>query len=58
MQLIEGEPAIFNCFGKVFDEVARDIQNLELIEAANGIWEVPKLIGVHVQHHHVQQSRR
>lgn len=45
----EGElPAILYCFGKVFDKVAGDIQNLELREAANGIWEGPKLVGAHV----------
>lgn len=31
------EPAILNGFGEGFDEVAWDIQNLELREAANGI---------------------
>lgn len=55
--MLRGEPAIFNCFGKVFDEVARDIQNLELGKATNGVGKVPKLVGVHVQNHHVQQSR-
>lgn len=52
------EPAIVNGFGEGFDEVAGDIQEFELWEAAYGVWEGRQLIWVHVQHHHVQQSRR
>ncbi|KAK7406542.1 hypothetical protein VNO78_08169 [Psophocarpus tetragonolobus] len=42
---------------QVFDKIVWDIQNLEFREAINGIRKVLKLVGVNVQHHHVQQSR-
>jgi len=50
-------PAFLDGGWQFLEQVAGDVEDLELGEAADGVGQRLELVGPHVQHHHVQEPR-
>jgi len=50
-------PAFLDGGRQFLEQVAGDVEDLELGEAADGVGQRLELVGPHVQHNHVQEPR-